>query len=93
MAVEPLSLRSLEDQTRDSYEAVMVMAQRARQIMQDRLIKESFKEIEVDEIGVFDEFPVRDPEDYEEQEKATTEAMNEFLDGKLKWSRPEEFSD
>lgn len=90
MAVKPLSLRHLEDQTRDSYEAVMVMAQRARQIMQDRLIQESFAEVEAEEIGVFDDFPIRNPEDYEEKEKATTEAMNEFLDGKLNWSRTED---
>ncbi len=85
MAVKPISLKKMEEQNVDSYSAVVVVAKRARQIMQDRIIQESFLEEEPSEFGVFDEIPVKDPEDYEEKDKPTTEAMDEFFDGKLEW--------
>ena len=36
MAVKPLALRKLEKQSKNIYEAVVVMSKRARQINQDR---------------------------------------------------------
>lgn len=89
MAVKPISLKKMEEQNVDSYAAVVVVAKRARQIMQDRLIQESFMEEDPDEFGVLDEIPVKDPEDYEEKDKPTTEAMDEFFDGKLEWRQAE----
>ncbi|MDP6532935.1 MAG: DNA-directed RNA polymerase subunit omega [Candidatus Marinimicrobia bacterium] len=89
MAVKPISMKKMEEQNVDSYAAVVVVAKRARQIMQDRLIEESFMEEDPDEFGVLDEIPQRDPEDYEEKEKPTTEAMEEFFDGKLEWRQAE----
>ena len=37
------------------------------------------------ELDVLDELPSIKPEDYEEKEKVTTEAMDEFLEGKVHW--------
>lgn len=89
MAVKPISIKKMEKQNIDNYGAVVVIATRARQIMTDRLISESFLEEDPGEFGVFDEIPVKDPEDYEEKDKPTTEALGEFLEGKLKWRQPE----
>ncbi|MBT3216000.1 MAG: hypothetical protein HOD97_07800 [Candidatus Marinimicrobia bacterium] len=89
MAVKPVSMKKMEAQNVDSYHAVVIIAKRARQIMQDRIIKDSFLEEEPIEFGVFDEIPMIDPEDYEEKDKATTEAFDEYLDGKLEWKQAE----
>ncbi len=37
------------------------------------------------EMDVLDELPDIKPEDYEEKEKVTTKAMNEFLEGEVNW--------
>ena len=58
MAVKPLALRKLEKQSKNIYEAVVVMSKRARQINQER---------------------------YEEKEKVTTEALDQFLSGEIEW--------
>ena len=41
--------------------------------------------VEEVEMGVYDEVVEKNPEDYEELEKPTTVAVNEFIDGNLKW--------
>jgi len=86
MALEPLSIRKMEELTGDQYEAVVVMSKRAKQVLNNR-IEEDLMSASVDEVemGVYDEVIERNPEDYEEQEKPTTIAVNEFIDGDLKW--------
>ena len=85
MAVKPLSLRKVEEQANNIYEAVVVMAKRARQINQERFEDQIMEESEELELDVLDELPDIKPEDYEEKEKVTTEAMDEFLEGKVQW--------
>ena len=85
MAVKPLSLRKVEEQANNIYEAVVVMAKRARQINQERFEDQIIEESEELEMDVLDELPDIKPEDYEEKEKVTTEAMDEFLEGKVQW--------
>ena len=85
MAVKPLSLRKVEEQANNIYEAVVVMAKRARQINQERFEDQIMEESEELEMDVLDELPDIQPEDYEEKEKVTTEAMDEFLEGKVQW--------
>jgi len=41
MAVKPVSLRKMEEKTKNIYEAVVVMSKRARQINQERLKSKS----------------------------------------------------
>ena len=86
MALEPLSIKKMEELTGDQYEAVVVMSKRAKQVLNNR-IEEDLMSASVDEVemGVYDEVIERNPEDYEEQEKPTTIAVNEFIDGDLKW--------
>jgi DNA-directed RNA polymerase subunit K/omega len=85
MAVKPISLRKVEEQANNIYEAVVVMAKRARQINQERFEDQIMEESEELEMDVLDELPDIKPEDYEEKEKVTTEAMDEFLEGKVQW--------
>ena len=85
MAVKPISLRKVEEKANNIYEAVVVMAKRARQINQERFEDQIMEVSEELEMDVFDELPDIKPEDYEEKEKVTTKAMDEFLEGKVHW--------
>ena len=88
MSLKPLSFREIEDQTGDIYEAVVVMERRAKQILRDRLVEKIIKEEESREMGVFDEVPDEiDPETYQEVEKVTTVAIEEFINGGLTWQK------
>jgi len=85
MAVKPVSLRKMEEKTKNIYEAVVVMSKRARQINQERYEEQVIEESEELEMDVFDELPDIKPEDYEEKEKVTTMALYEFLEGEVNW--------
>ena len=85
MAVKPVSLRKVEEKANNIYEAVVVIAKRARQINQERFEDQIMEESEELGLDVLDELPDIKPEDYEEREKVTTEAMDEFLEGKVPW--------
>ena len=88
MSLKPVSFREIEEQTGDMYEAVVVMERRAKQILRDRLVEKSIKEEESREMGVFDEVPDEiDPETYQEVEKVTTVAIEEFINGDLTWDK------
>jgi len=87
MALETLSIRKLEKKTVDQYEAVVVMSKRAKQILQDRVVQRMLDAVEDPEIGLFDELPKTEPEDYIEQEKITTVAVGEFMNDDLKWQK------
>lgn len=88
MSLKPVSFREIEEQTGDMYEAVVVMERRAKQILRDRLVEKSIKEEESREMGVFDEVPDEiDPETYQEAEKVTTVAIEEFINGDLTWHK------
>ena len=88
MSLKPVSFREIEEQTGDMYEAVVVMERRAKQILRDRLVEKRIKEEESREMGVFDEVPDEiDPETYQEVEKVTTVAIEEFINGDLTWDK------
>ena len=90
MAVKPIALRKLEKQSKNIYEVVVVMSKRARQINQDRYEEKVINETDdISELDVLDELPQVDPDEYEEKEKVTTEAMDEFLSGDLQWREQE----
>ena len=40
MALEPLSIRNMEEKTSDIFEAVVVMSKRAKQILNNRIVEE-----------------------------------------------------
>jgi len=85
MAIKPVSLRKIEEKSKNIYEAVVVMSKRARQINQERFEEQVIEESEELELDVLDELPDIKPEDYVEKEKVTTMAMDEFLEGKVNW--------
>ena len=85
MAVKPVSLRKIEEKTKNIYEAVVVMSKRARQINQERYEEQVMENSEELELDVLDESPDIKPEDYEEKEKVTTIALNELLEGEVSW--------
>jgi len=85
MAIKPVSLRKIEEKSKNIYEAVVVMSKRARQINQERFEEQVIEESEELEMDVLDELPDIKPEDYEEKEKVTTMALNEFLEGEVNW--------
>lgn len=86
MALEPISIRDLEEKTDDVFEAVVVMTRRSKQIIHQRLVEKALNDEEVGELSALDPIPEEiDPEDYIEMEKVTTIAINDFLSGKVKW--------
>ena len=91
MALEPLSIKNMEEKTSDIFEAVIVMSKRAKQILGNRIVEEMIESAEEEELemGVYDQIEEKNPEDYEELEKVTTEAVNEFFDGNIKWFKRE----
>ena len=90
MGLKPLSIQKMEDRTNDVYEAVVVMSKRAKQVLNNRVMEKMMDAaIEDVEMGVYDKVVDENPEDYVEAEKATTVAVNEFMDGKLEWGQTE----
>ena len=92
MSLEPLSIREIENQSKDIYESVVVMSKRAKQVLGDRIVEEILESTDEDEMGVYDEVIENNPDDYEELEKPTTVSVNEFLDGTLDWKKDQEES-
>tara|TARA_B100000131_G_scaffold266759_1_gene264793 strand:+ start:1405 stop:1683 length:279 start_codon:yes stop_codon:yes gene_type:complete len=92
MSLEPLSIREIENQSKDIYESVVVMSKRAKQVLGDRIVEEIIESTDEDDIGVYDEVIENNPDDYEELEKPTTVSVNEFLDGTLEWKKDQEES-
>ena len=93
MAIKPVSLRKIEEKTKNIYEAVVVMSKRARQINQERFEEQVLEESGELELDVLDELPSVNPEDYEEKEKVTTRAMDEFLEGDIAWRELEDIEE
>ena len=92
MSLEPLSIREIENQSKDIYESVVVMSKRAKQVLGDRIVEEIIESTDEDEMGVYDEVIENNPDDYEELEKPTTVSVNEFLDATLDWKKDQEES-
>ena len=90
MALESISIRKMENQTQDFYEAVVVMSKRAKQVLNNRIAEQMMVSNEEVEMGVYDQIFEKNPEDYEEIEKATTVAVKEFINGELVWKNSEE---
>ena len=91
MAVNPISFKRLLKKTDDIYEAVVVSSKRAKQILQDRIVKQMIDENEeVAEDGILAEPVVRENIDFDKEEKVTSIALDEFLDGGIDWDKTEE---
>ncbi|MEA3286849.1 MAG: DNA-directed RNA polymerase subunit omega [Candidatus Marinimicrobia bacterium] len=103
MALETVPFRKIEEHTEDIFEAVTVIAKRARQIMGDRYVIEEERRREeenLDEISGEDEMAPTyeveeeiDKETYDANVKPTTMSLGEFLSGDLKWEKQAMFDD
>ena len=86
MALEPISIREMEEKTDDVFEAVVVMTRRSKQIIHQRLVERMLNEEGVEELSVLDPIPEeKDIEDFIEMDKPSTIAINDFLSGQVKW--------
>ena len=94
MAVGPISFNKLLKKTDDIYEAVVVSSKRAKQILQDRIVKQMINDNEeVNDEGILAEPVVREHIDFDKEEKVTSIALDEFLDGGVDWDKSEESLD
>ena len=66
------------------------MSGQAKRVLDERIVQESIKDAEEEDYGVFDEVEEKSPEDYIELEKTTSVAVNQFIDGEIKWRRKED---
>ena len=85
MALEPLSIKNMEEKTQDIYEAVVIMSKRAKQILSDRVVDEMISSAEEEiEMGVYDQVVEKTPEDFEElvfeDEDGESASMEHFLE-------------
>tara|TARA_B100000214_G_C23505096_1_gene418009 strand:+ start:50 stop:331 length:282 start_codon:yes stop_codon:yes gene_type:complete len=93
MSIKTIPLRSIEEKVDNMYEAVCIMSGQAKRILDDRIVQASIKVAEEEEdYGVFDEVEEVSPEDYIELEKTTSLAVEQFIDGNVKWRKKETIS-
>jgi hypothetical protein len=86
MALKPISVRDVEQRTKDVFEAVVVMTQRSKQIIHQRMVERALNDEGEIELNALDAIPEeKDPEDYTEMEKPSTIAIDDFLTGQVKW--------
>ena len=97
MAIGPISFEKLLKKTDDIYESVVVSSRRAKQILQERVLKQIIEENaefrEEEEEGILSEPIVRENIDFDKEEKVTTIALDEYLEGKVSWKKTEESID
>ena len=93
MGIKTIQLRSIEEKVENMYEAVCIMSGQAKRVLDDRILQASIKDAEEEEdYGVFDEVKEVSPEDYIEMEKTTSVAVDQFIEGSVKWRKKEKIS-
>ena len=93
MGIKTVPLRSVEERVENMYEAVCIMSGQAKRVLDDRILQASIKDAEEEEdYGVFDEVKEVSPEDYVELEKTTSVAVEQFIEGSVKWRKKEKIS-
>ena len=93
MGIKTIQLRSIEEKVENMYEAVCIMSGQAKRVLDDRIVRGSIKDAEGEEdYGVFDEVKEVSPEDYVEMEKTTSVAVEQFMEGSVKWRKKEKIS-
>lgn len=103
MGLKTVPFRKIEEHTEDIFEAVTVIAKRARQVIGDRYVIEEERRREeenLDEIGGEEEVTPAyevdteiDREAFDAVDKPTTVGLDEFLSGDLKWEKQAMFDD
>ena len=88
MGLKTIPFRDIEHQAENMYEAVVAMSGQAKEELNERIVNKAIKNHQDSEIDVFDEIEESTIENYEEEEKVTTIAVEKFLIGEVKWSKP-----
>ena len=94
MSIETIHFRDMGEKSEDVFEATIVIGKRARQIISERIARNQIvtfdRDTELEETDFSEQI---EPEiEYEEMIKATSEALDEFLNGELKWDYAKEES-
>ena len=92
MALKTIPFREIEKYSENMYEAVAAMSGQARIELDERILEESIKEVDSEDLDVFDEVPDLKPEEYIEKEKIATVAVRKFLDGEVSWRKIDKLS-
>ena len=87
MGLKTIPFRDIENQAENMYEAVVAMSGQAKEELNERIVNKAIKDHQESELDVFDELEEITPDNYEEQEKVTTLAIDKFLTGEVKWSK------
>ena len=87
MGLKTIPFRELEDKAENMYEAVSAMSGQAKLELQERIVSKAILTHQEEELDVFDEIDEPSPENYEEQEKVTTVAIEKFVNGDVNWRR------
>ena len=88
MGLKTIPFRDIENQSENMYEAVVAMFGQAKEELNERIVNKAIKVHQDSELDVFDEIEDSAIENYEEEEKVTTIAVEKFLTGGVKWSKP-----
>ena len=88
MGLKTIPFRDIEHQAENMYEAVVAMFGQAKEELNERIVNKAIKEHQESDLDVFDELDDIDNVNYEEKEKVTTIAVEKFLTGEVKWSKP-----
>ena len=88
MGLKTIPFRDIEEKAENMYEAVSAMSGQAKLELQERIVNKAIKDHQESELDVFDELEEDTIENYEEEEKVTTVAIEKFLLGEVKWSKP-----
>lgn len=88
MGLKTIPFRDIENQAENMYEAVVAMFGQAKEELNERIVNKAIKDHQDSELDVFDEIEEPNIENYEEEEKVTTVAVEKFLTGGVKWSKP-----
>ena len=88
MGLKTIPFRDIEQQSDNMYEAVVAMSGQAKEELSERIVNKVIKDHQDSELDVFDEVEEEiTPDNYEEEEKVTTLAIEKFLIGEVKWSK------
>ena len=87
MGLKTIPFRDIEEKAGNMYEAVAAMSGQAKVELQERILSKAIISHQEEDLDVFDEMEELSPENYQEQEKVTTVAIDKFIDGEVKWRK------
>ena len=88
MGLKTIPFRDIEEKAENMYEAVSAMSGQAKLELQERIVNKAIlSHQEEEDLDVFDEIEEPSPENYKEEVKVTTVAIDKFINGDVKWRK------